>query len=91
MIELRRELEGWLRRALLGGEDVEALWSYMTTPFGADDLQVWRRFLANSPHGDGRRGLAAPRLERLRATYAYYRRSSVEPAVDHRSVTNAGA
>jgi hypothetical protein len=69
VVELRQELEGWIRRAVMGEEDVEALWAWLSTPSGADDLPAWKRFLANIPHGDGRRGLAAARLERLRLLF----------------------
>jgi hypothetical protein len=70
IVDLRRELEGWLRRSLLAGDDVEALWSWLTTASGGEDVQAWKRFLANLPHEDGRRGLAAARLERLRPLFA---------------------
>ena len=65
--ELRDELEGWARRAALAGDDAEILWSWLQTPAGAEDLQAWKRFLAELPATDGRRGLAAQRLARLRA------------------------
>jgi hypothetical protein len=67
--EIRQELDGWIRRSVMGAEDVEALWAWLGTPSGADDLSAWKRFLANLPYGDGRRGLAAARLERLRALF----------------------
>jgi GAF domain-containing protein len=70
VVALRRELEGWLRRSLLVSEDVEGLWSWLTTASGDDDLQSWRRFLANVTPEDGRRGLAATRLEHLRPAFA---------------------
>jgi hypothetical protein len=49
---------------------VEAMWSWLTTPSGHEDLQTWKRLLANLPAEDGRRGLAAARLERLRPLLA---------------------
>jgi hypothetical protein len=70
VVDLRNELDGWTRRAVLASEDVEALWSWLNTSSGEDDLQAWRRFVANVPHGDGRRGLAAARLERLRPLFS---------------------
>jgi hypothetical protein len=66
IVDLRDELEGWARRAVMGSDDVETLWSWLTTPSGEEDLHAWKRFVANLPHDDGRRGLAAARLERLR-------------------------
>lgn len=32
-------------------------------------MQAWKRFLSSVPHEDGRRGLAAARLERLRSLF----------------------
>jgi hypothetical protein len=70
VVELRNELDSWIRRAALADDDVEAMWSWLTTPSGHEDLQTWKRLLANLPHDDGRRGLAAARLERLRPLLA---------------------
>ena len=70
IVELQRELDGWIRRAVLAGDDSETLWSWLATSSGAEDLPAWKRFLANVPFDDGRRGLAAARLERLRTIYA---------------------
>jgi transcriptional regulator of acetoin/glycerol metabolism len=67
---LREELDGWTRRAVMTNDDVEPLWSWLNTPSGDEDLHAWKRFLANLPHADGRRGLAAARLERLRPLLA---------------------
>jgi hypothetical protein len=66
IVELRDELEGWTRRAVVGSNDVDALWAWLNTTSGEDDMHAWKRFLANVPHEDGRRGLAAARLARLR-------------------------
>ena len=62
----RRLLEGWTRRAVLASDDAELLWAWLGTPTGAEDLPAWKRFLAELPVDDGRRGLAAARLARLR-------------------------
>jgi len=70
IVELQRELDGWIRRAVLAGDDSDALWSWLATSSGAEDLPAWKRFLASVPFDDGRRGLAAVRLERLREIYA---------------------
>ena len=67
--DLRIELEGWTRRAVMASDDIEALWAWLTTPSGEDDMQAWKRFLSSVPHDDGRRGLAAARLERLRSLF----------------------
>ena len=70
IVELQRELDGWIRRTVLAGNDPETLWSWLATSSGAEDLPAWKRFLASVPFEDGRRGLAAARLERLRTIYA---------------------
>jgi hypothetical protein len=71
--ELRDELEGWTRRAVLASDDVETRWSWLETTSGREDLQVWKLFLAGLPPEDGRRGLAAARLARLRPLHAVAR------------------
>ena len=55
---------------MLAAEDAETLWLWLQTPSGEDDASAWRRFLAGIPHDDGRRGLAATRLQHLRQTFA---------------------
>jgi hypothetical protein len=70
VVELREELEGWMRRSVMTTDDVEPLWTWLHTPSGEDDLAAWRRFLAAVPYEDGRRGQAATRLERLREAFA---------------------
>jgi hypothetical protein len=70
VVDLRTELEGWMRRSVMSAEDVEPLWRWLHTPSGEDDVAAWRRFLATVPYEDGRRGQAATRLERLREAVA---------------------
>jgi hypothetical protein len=70
VVELQRELDGWVRRSVLASDDFETLWAWLATSSGAEDLPAWKRFLASVPFEDGRRGLAAARLERLRTIYA---------------------
>jgi hypothetical protein len=65
VIELRNELDGWTRRAALTSS-TDALWAWLNTPSGHDDIQAWKRLLSNIPHCDPRRPLAATRLGRLR-------------------------
>ncbi|HEV2922665.1 MAG TPA: GAF domain-containing protein [Solirubrobacteraceae bacterium] len=66
IVALRQELEGWIRRSVMAADDVEALWVWLQTPSGEDDATAWRRFLTGIPYDDGRRGLAATRLQQLR-------------------------
>jgi hypothetical protein len=70
VIDLRDELDGWLRRAVIAEEDVETLWAWLATSSGQDDILCWQRFIASIPHGDTRRTMAATRIGRLRRLYA---------------------
>jgi hypothetical protein len=70
VVELRDELVAWTRNAVMTSDDVDALWTWATTPPGAGDLPLWVRFLSNVPYGDGRRAFAAARVAGLRRLYA---------------------
>ena len=48
----------------------KALWSWLQTPSGTDDLPAWQRLVANLPFQDPRRSLAASRIGQLRARAA---------------------
>ena len=62
----REELEGWLRQAVLTSGDTDALWSWVRTASGDDDLVAWQRLLAAIDYADPRRSLAAARTAALR-------------------------
>ena len=62
----REELEGWLRQAVLTSGDADALWSWVRTASGDDDLVAWQRLLAAIDYADPRRSLAAARTAALR-------------------------
>lgn len=62
----REELDGWLRQAVITSEDVEALWSWVRSPSGEEDLVAWLRLLSALPYTDARRGLAVARTAALR-------------------------
>ncbi len=66
IIEAREELDAWVRRAVLAAEDREALWAWLQSSSGQDDLPAWKRFLADLEFDDPRRALAASRLAHLR-------------------------
>jgi hypothetical protein len=68
VVELREELDAWVRRAVLATEDREALWIWLESASGRDDRPSLKRFLADLPFDDPRRALAASRLARVRAT-----------------------
>jgi hypothetical protein len=66
VVDERAALEGWLRTAVLGSDDVEALWAWVQCPSGEDDLLAWSRLLAGLDFEDPRRSLAAARTRSLR-------------------------
>jgi hypothetical protein len=66
VIELRDELERWVRNAVMTSDDPDALWSWVSRPAGAYDLPAWVRFLSAVAYEDGRRPLAAAHVTRLR-------------------------
>jgi hypothetical protein len=67
VVARRDELDAWLRRAVIATDDCEALWTWLESSAGREDLQVYKLFLANLSFDDPRRALAASRLSRLRA------------------------
>jgi hypothetical protein len=69
VVDLRNELDDWTRRAALAADDAEALWKWVNTPSGQDDIPAWKRLLTIVPHHDARRALAAARLARLRPPF----------------------
>jgi hypothetical protein len=73
VVELREELDAWVRRAVLSAEDREALWAWLETSSGRDDRPSLKRFLADLPFDDPRRALAASRLAQLRTTLSIVR------------------
>jgi hypothetical protein len=70
-VERERDgLEGWLRHAVVTGEDVEALWAWVATPSGDDDLLAWQRLLTLVDYADPRRSRIAARTAALRRALA---------------------
>jgi hypothetical protein len=68
LVRQRDDLEGWLRNAVMTADDTEALWAWVRSPSGRDDLAAWVRLLPNLDYGDPRRSLAASRVSALRAS-----------------------
>lgn len=63
-----RDLVGhWLRQAVLASDDADALWEWVSTPGGDDDLLAWRRLLGRLSPRDPRRPRTVARLELLRS------------------------
>ena len=66
VVRHRDELDGWLRHAVLTGGDREALWAWVQSPAGHDDVGAWKHALAGLDFHDPRRSEAAAQMGRLR-------------------------
>lgn len=69
VVRERDALDAWMRQAVMTADDPEALWSWVQTPSGRDDLPAWKRLLARLDFRDPRRSLAASQVGVLRAAY----------------------
>jgi hypothetical protein len=79
----REELERWLRQAVLTADDLEALWAWVRSPSGHDDLPAWRRLVAELPFRDSRRSLATATLRSLRETLGLSGHAGAQLPGDH--------
>jgi hypothetical protein len=70
VVRERERLEGWLRQAVMTSDDVDALWAWVQSASGTDDLVAWKRLLARLEFRDARRSLAAARVAQLRRDVA---------------------
>jgi hypothetical protein len=66
----RDSLEGWIRHAVMTGDDRDALWAWLQTPSGRDDPGGWKHVLSALDFRDPRRSQAAAEVGRLRAAAA---------------------
>lgn len=64
--EERELLAAALRRAVLGGGDVDAMWALAETPDGADDMELVERLLHALPERDPRHAVLSARLQAAR-------------------------
>jgi hypothetical protein len=62
----RDELDAWLRQAVITSGDADALWAWVRSPSGSDDLLAWGRLVAALDYTDARRSLAVARMAALR-------------------------
>ena len=62
----RDALEGWMRHAVMTGDDRDALWAWLQTPSGQDDPAGWKQVLSALDFRDPRRSQAAAQVGRLR-------------------------
>jgi hypothetical protein len=66
----REALDTWVRQAVMTGEDDDALWAWVQSRSGAEDLPAWKRLLGRLAFHDPRRSLAASHVAALRARFA---------------------
>jgi hypothetical protein len=62
----RDALDAWLRQAVMTSDDNDALWAWVQTPSGCDDLPAWKRLLGRLDFHDARRSLVASHIAALR-------------------------
>jgi GAF domain len=70
VVRERERLDAWLRQAVLTSDDAEALWAWLQTATGEDDLPSWKRLLRQLPFHDPRRPRVAARVGELRRAAA---------------------
>ncbi|GAB1689559.1 GAF domain-containing protein [Krasilnikovia sp. M28-CT-15] len=69
VVRLRRLVEDQLRAAVLAGSDRTLLQTWVRSPWGADDLQMWEAYATALPVGAPARPFAIGRIARLTAEY----------------------
>jgi hypothetical protein len=70
IVRERDALDAWMRQAVMTSDDPEAIWAWVQTESGKDDLLAWRRLVAGLQYADPRHSLAAARARALRELYA---------------------
>jgi hypothetical protein len=67
VVRERERLETWLRHSVLASEDPDALWNWLHSTGGEDDLTGWKRLLSCLQFHDPRRSLCAAHVNELRS------------------------
>lgn len=75
IVRAREELDAWLRQAAITSGHEDALWAWVSSPSGLDDLLAWRRLLSALRYTDARRSLAVARVTTLRRSLGCSRQS----------------
>jgi hypothetical protein len=70
IVDAREQLDAWLRQAVMTANDSDALWAWVNSPSGSDDLGAWKRLLSGLEFRDPRRSLCASRVGELRRALA---------------------
>jgi hypothetical protein len=66
---LRRLVDGQLRAAVLAARDRSLLQSWLTSPWGTDDLEMWQSYARLLPPGSATLPLAVARVRQLAVEY----------------------
>jgi hypothetical protein len=66
---LRRLIDGQLRSAVLAADDRGLAQTWVRSPWGADDLEMWQAYAALLPPSSPARPLAVSRITQLAAEY----------------------
>jgi hypothetical protein len=66
VVRERDHLDNWLRQAVLTADDPDAVWAWVNSPSGEEDLGAWKRLLSQLDFRDPRRSLCAARVAELR-------------------------
>jgi hypothetical protein len=85
VVRLRRLVDDRLRAALLNTRDRGLLQTWLHSPWGADDLQVWEAYARLLAPADPARPLAHARIHELRAEYGLRPSVSAAPKMARRS------
>jgi hypothetical protein len=70
VVRERDALERWVRHSVMTSDDREALWAWLQSPAGRDDLPAWKALLTHLDYRDPRRSRAAARVGHLRSALA---------------------
>ena len=69
IVREREHLDNWLRQAVLTSDDPDAVWAWVNSPSGEQDLAAWKRLLSQLDFRDPRRPLCAARVAELRRRF----------------------
>ncbi|MFI5890814.1 transcriptional regulator [Actinoplanes sp. NPDC051513] len=83
--KMRRLIDGQLRAAVLASRDRALLRTWLSAPWGADDLHVWEEYTKLLPHGAPARPLAVSRVNDLAVEYGLRPPMSGAPKIARRS------
>jgi hypothetical protein len=70
IVHARDQLDAWVRQAVMTANDPDALWAWVNSPSGTEDLGAWKRLLSRLEFRDPRRSLCASRVGDLRRSLA---------------------